>query len=104
MTSRNVAREPAQRSTADSSTSVAQRTYVLDTSVLLSDPRALFRFAEHAVVLPVVVVSELESKRDDPEIGYFARQALRLLDELRVEHERLDFPSHSTTAVPSASS
>ncbi|AIV41341.1 ATP-binding protein [Curtobacterium sp. MR_MD2014] len=65
---------------------------MLDTSVLLSDPRALFRFAEHAVVLPVVVVSELESKRDDPEIGYFARQALRLLDELRVEHERLDFP------------
>lgn len=92
MTSRNVSREPAQRSTADSSTSVAQRTYVLDTSVLLSDPRALFRFAEHAVVLPVVVVSELESKRNDPEIGYFARQALRLLDELRIEHERLDFP------------
>ncbi|PYY34957.1 PhoH family protein [Curtobacterium sp. MCPF17_050] len=65
---------------------------MLDTSVLLSDPRALFRFAEHAVVLPVVVVSELESKRNDPEIGYFARQALRILDELRVEHERLDFP------------
>ncbi len=72
MTSQNVSREPAQRPTADSSTSVAQRTYVLDTSVLLSDPRALFRFAEHAVVLPVVVVSELESKRNDPEIGYFA--------------------------------
>ncbi|PZO61677.1 MAG: ribonuclease [Leifsonia xyli] len=65
---------------------------MLDTSVLLSDPRALFRFAEHAVVLPVVVVSELESKRNDPEIGYFARQALRLLDEMRIEHERLDFP------------
>ncbi|OII05785.1 ATP-binding protein [Curtobacterium sp. MCBA15_005] len=65
---------------------------MLDTSVLLSDPRALFRFAEHAVVLPVVVVSELESKRNDPEIGYFARQTLRLLDELRIEHERLDFP------------
>ena len=92
MTSQNVSREPAQRPTADSSTPVAQRTYVLDTSVLLSDPRALFRFAEHAVVLPVVVVSELESKRNDPEIGYFARQALRLLDELRIEHERLDFP------------
>jgi PhoH-like ATPase len=60
--------------------------------VLLSDPRAVFRFAEHAVVLPVVVVSELESKRNDPEIGYFARQALRLLDEMRIEHERLDFP------------
>ena len=71
---------------------VAQRTYVLDTSVLLSDPKALFRFAEHAVVIPVVVISELEGKRNDPEIGYFARQALRNLDELRVQHERLDFP------------
>ncbi len=69
-----------------------ERTYVLDTSVLLSDPKAIYRFAEHAVVLPVVVVTELEAKRHDPEIGYFARQALRLLDELRVEHERLDFP------------
>ena len=70
----------------------AERTYVLDTSVLLSDPKAIFRFAEHAVVLPVVVISELEAKRNDPEIGYFARQALRNLDELRVLHERLDFP------------
>ncbi|QVG66870.1 PhoH family protein [Curtobacterium flaccumfaciens pv. flaccumfaciens] len=92
VTSQNVSRGTQQQHTADSSTSVAQRTYVLDTSVLLSDPRALFRFAEHAVVLPVVVVSELEAKRNDPEIGYFARQALRLLDELRIEHERLDFP------------
>ncbi|WP_293173186.1 PhoH family protein [Microcella sp.] len=71
---------------------MGQRTYVLDTSVLLSDPKALFRFAEHAVVLPVVVITELEAKRNDPEIGYFARQALRNLDELRVQHERLDFP------------
>lgn len=70
----------------------AERTYVLDTSVLLSDPRALFRFAEHPVVLPVVVITELESKRNDPEIGYFARSALRILDDLRIEHERLDFP------------
>jgi PhoH-like ATPase len=70
----------------------SERTYVLDTSVLLSDPKAIFRFAEHAVVLPVVVITELESKRNDSEIGYFARQALRYLDELRVKHERLDFP------------
>lgn len=69
-----------------------ERTYVLDTSVLLSDPQAMFRFAEHHVVLPVVVISELEKKRHDPEIGYFARQALRNLDELRRQHERLDFP------------
>lgn len=70
----------------------AEKTYVLDTSVLLSDPRAMFRFAEHAIVLPVVIISELEAKRHDPEIGYFARQALRFLDELRIKHERLDFP------------
>ncbi|MCU1438407.1 MAG: PhoH family protein [Naasia sp.] len=70
----------------------AERTYVLDTSVLLSDPKAMFRFAEHAVVLPVIVVTELEAKRNDPEIGYFARQALRNLDDLRLHHERLDFP------------
>jgi PhoH-like ATPase len=52
----------------------------------------MFRFAEHAVILPVVVISELEKKRNDPEIGFFAREALRNLDELRAEHERLDFP------------
>lgn len=79
-------------SSAKRDRAVAQRTYVLDTSVLLSDPKAMFRFAEHAVVLPVMVITELEAKRHDPEIGYFARQALRNLDELRVQHERLDFP------------
>lgn len=68
------------------------RNYVLDTSVLLSDPTALFRFAEHSVVLPVVVVMELEKKRHDPDLGYFARRALRILDELRARHLRLDFP------------
>ena len=68
------------------------RTYVLDTSVLLADPRALKRFAEHEVVLPVVVITELEGKRHHPELGYFARSALRMLDELRVENGRLDEP------------
>lgn len=68
------------------------RTYVLDTSVLLSDPSAIFRFAEHSIVLPVVVITELEKKRHDPEIGFFARRALRSLDDLRERHLRLDFP------------
>ena len=49
------------------------QTYVLDTSVLLADPGALSRFAEHEVVLPVVVITELEGKRHHPELGYFAR-------------------------------
>jgi PhoH-like ATPase len=68
------------------------RTYVLDTSVLLADPGALRRFDEHEVVLPVVVITELEGKRHHPELGYFARSALRMLDELRVLHGRLDEP------------
>lgn len=71
---------------------VATKTYVLDTSVLLSDPRALFKFKEQEVVIPIIVINELEKKRHDPEIGYYARQALRNLDDLRAEHERLDFP------------
>ncbi|TDC68038.1 PhoH family protein [Streptomyces hainanensis] len=66
--------------------------YVLDTSVLLADPAAITRFDEHEVVLPVVVITELEAKRHHPELGYFARQVLRLLDELRVKHGRLDTP------------
>lgn len=68
------------------------KTYVLDTSVLLSDPRALLRFAEHQVVLPIVVITELEAKRHHPELGYFARAALRILDDLRIEHGSLNEP------------
>ena len=83
---------PASTKSTSKSKKTGERTYVLDTSVLLSDPKAMFRFAEHAVILPVVVISELEKKRNDPEIGFFAREALRNLDELRSEHERLDFP------------
>ncbi len=69
-----------------------RRTYVLDTSVLLADPLAMTRFEEHEVVLPIVVVTELEAKRHHPELGYFARQALRLLDDYRVRYGRLDEP------------
>ena len=69
-----------------------RRTYVIDTSVLLSDPHALRRFAEHDVVLPVVVITELEAKRHHAELGYFARTALRHLDDLRLLHGRLDAP------------
>jgi PhoH-like ATPase len=70
----------------------ARRTYVLDTSVLLSDPGALLRFGDADVVLPLVVIGELEDKRQHPELGWFARQALRMLDDLRVTHGRLDAP------------
>lgn len=76
----------------DTHAATTTRTYVIDTSVLLSDPWALRKFAEHHVVLPVVVVTELEGKRHHPELGWFARQALRMLEDLRSTYERLDQP------------
>ena len=87
-TSPEVVSKPATKSKSETQV----RTFVLDTSVLLSDPKALFRFEEHEVVIPIVVINELEKKRNDLEIGYFARKVLRNLDELRQRHERLDFP------------
>ena len=65
-------------------------TYVLDTSVLLSDPTALFQFEENRVVIPLVVLTELEAKRHHPELGWAARQALRSLEEIRVTYGRID--------------
>ena len=63
--------------TTSRSVSAPFRTFVLDTSVLLSDPWAVIRFAEHNVVLPLVVISELEGKRHHHELGWFARESLR---------------------------
>ncbi len=84
---------PQARSRSPKKVAVSShRTFVLDTSVLLADPGALKRFAEHEVVLPVVVITELEGKRHHPELGFFARTALRMLDDLRIIHGRLDEP------------
>jgi PhoH-like ATPase len=77
---------------ADAEPAPAGRVFVLDTSVLLSDPAAFRRFTDHEVVVPLVVISELEGKRHHPELGWFARQALRMLDELRIKFGRLDQP------------
>jgi PhoH-like ATPase len=87
-----VASKSSSSSASPGSTSGDRQTYVLDTSVLLADPGALTRFAEHEVVLPVVVITELEGKRHHPELGFFARSALRALDDLRVVNGRLDEP------------
>ncbi len=87
-----VTASPVISESTEGTESTTRRTYVLDTSVLLADPGAIRRFAEHEVVLPVVVITELEGKRHHPELGYFARSALRMLDELRIVHGRLDKP------------
>ncbi len=85
---------PADKTFAETAVEkeLAQKSYVLDTSVLLSDPKAVLRFAEHEVILPLVVISELEKKRHDSDLGYYARSALRLLDELRTAHGALNQP------------
>lgn len=62
----------------------AKTTYVLDTNVLLHDPYAIYKFQEHEVVIPIVVVEEVDKfKRDQSEVGRNARTVSRLLD-----HER----------------
>jgi PhoH-like ATPase len=64
-----------------------RKSYVLDTCVLLADPNAIHRFDEHDVVLPLVVVEELDRKKtamDD--VGRNARIALRAIEDLRTEH------------------
>jgi PhoH-like ATPase len=60
--------------------------------VLLADPAALGKFDEHDVVIPLVVLTELEAKRQHPELGWSAREALRSLERLRVEHGTLTEP------------
>ncbi|GIO55592.1 MULTISPECIES: PhoH family protein [Paenibacillus] len=61
-----------------------RKIFVLDTNVLLHDPRAIFAFDEHEVVIPAVVLEEIDSKkRNADEIGRNARTVSRLLDGLR---------------------
>ena len=63
-----------------------EKTFVLDTSVLLSAPTALDAFGSNDVVLPIVVLSELEAKRHHPDLGWAARTVLRRLEEIRERH------------------
>jgi PhoH-like ATPase len=62
-----------------------RKNYVLDTNVLLHDPRALFKFEDNDVILPIYVIEEVDQfKRETTERGRNARTISRLLDEQRV--------------------
>ena len=62
----------------------AKKVFVLDTNVLLHDPQAIFRFQEHDIVIPIVVIEEIDTfKKDQTEIGRNARSVSRQLDKLR---------------------
>lgn len=61
-----------------------KKTYVLDTNILLSDPNAIYAFGDNDVVIPSVVLEELDSKKKlQDELGRNARQVARELDSLR---------------------
>ena len=61
----------------------ARRLFVLDTNVLMHDPTAIFRFEEHDVYLPMVVLEELDAnKKGMSEAARNTRQASRFLDDM----------------------
>ncbi len=61
----------------------SKRTYVLDTNVLMHDPTSLFRFEEHDVLLPMIVLEELDAaKKGTSEVSRNVRTVSRFLNEL----------------------
>jgi PhoH-like ATPase len=65
---------------------LSRKTFVLDTNVILHEPRAALRFGDNDVVLPIYVVEELDQfKKDLSELGRNAREFSRLLDDLRAQ-------------------
>jgi len=82
-----------------------ESTFVLDTCVLLADPSALLRFDEHDVVLPLVVVEELDRKKTRmDEVGANARSAIRLLEDLGASRdgglrEAVDLPGGGSLRI-----
>ncbi len=71
--------------------------YVLDTNVLLQDPMSIYSFSDNEVVIPAVVLEELDSKkRNLDEVGKNARYVSRLIDQLRTKgnlHEKVPLPN-----------
>ena len=61
-----------------------QKIYILDTNVLMYEPKALFAFDDNEVVIPLIVLDELDRHKDGPsQIAKHARITIRSLDELR---------------------
>src|SRR5512143_1043826 len=61
-----------------------KKNFILDTNVLLHDPRSIFGFGDNNVVIPIYVIEEIDNfKRDLSSLGRNARQVSRYLDEFR---------------------
>ena len=76
---------------SDTNIDDARKHFVLDTNVLLHDPRALFSFEDNVVVIPIYVIEEIDNfKKDLSELGRNARMVARYLDQLREEGSLAD--------------
>ena len=65
---------------------MAHKTFVIDTNVLLHDPKALMQFPRHHVIIPIAVLEELDKmKRLPNELGKNSRETIRLLDSLKTQ-------------------
>jgi PhoH-like ATPase len=84
-----------------------KKNFVLDTNVLLHDPRSIFGFGDNDVVIPIFVIEEIDNfKRDLSTLGRNARQVSRYLDEFRVQGKLREgvsiSPDHGTVRVLTA--
>jgi PhoH-like ATPase len=71
-----------------------KKLFVLDTNVLMHDPTSIFRFAEHDIFIPMVVLEELDrAKKGSSEVARNVRQVSRFLDELMTKASRQDIDS-----------
>src|ERR1700737_2057310 len=65
-----------------------RKAFILDTNVLLFDPQALFKFGNNDIIIPIVVIEEIDRfKREMSENGRHARLFSRLIDEMRADGE-----------------
>ncbi|MEY3372417.1 MAG: hypothetical protein RLZZ537_885 [Pseudomonadota bacterium] len=83
----------------------SKRIYVLDTNILMHDPTALFKFEEHDVFIPMMVLEELDNgKKGHSESSRNARQVSRFLNELVESHGNRDSNRKASICVPNKAS
>jgi PhoH-like ATPase len=68
-----------------------RQAFILDTNVLLHDPSSIFRFDEHLVIIPLTAIEEIDAKKNDPVIGYNARDISVKLEMLSSRHHQESF-------------
>jgi PhoH-like ATPase len=84
-----------------------RKNFVFDTNVLLHDPRAIFKFEDNNVIIPIYVIEEIDNfKKEMTELGRNAREASRIIDRYRMQGklgEGVEFENGSILKVPSTS-